>query len=153
MNRNRFWVGDTFAVVKAMHRTGDYQGVVEQWKRNIELWSGTLGQGTPEGNALRAWLPYWQARPFYTSAELVPIIPALVVALGNKEKPPPQKSPTRLAYELDYAGLPILKNQNGTDLFYPPHGGAAQRFYIVERIIFWRDKFLTQEEFENVLHG
>lgn len=148
---NDFWQSHTYAVIKAMRATGNRDGIVAQWKRNVELWASA--ENTPEGAALRAWLPLWQARPFYTAAELAPMFPALIVALGLTERLPPRKSTARLAFELHYGGLPLLQNQNGSEKFFPAHGGLAERFFIVERIKFWREKFLTQEEFENVLHG
>ncbi len=64
--------------------------------------------------------------------------PALAIAIGHTQYwPSVQKSPHRLANELDYAKLPHFEI-------------GERKYYIVERAHFW--KKATQEERENVLN-
>jgi hypothetical protein len=125
MNANPFWQSDTYAVIKAMKATGNRAGVIAQWKDFVEQWA-IIHSALPEAAAIRAWLPHWQVRPFYTASELAPIFPALLVALGFTAKMPPKKSPARLSYELQYGGLPFRTLDGYT-------------FFVVERVHFWRD--------------
>ena len=129
-----FWTGETYAIVKAMKATGNRPGVIQQWKDQIAEWSNSRPNDR-DAAAVNAWLPHWQVRPFYTSEELAPMWPALAIAIGHTNYwPSVMKSPRRLEFELDYAGLP----------WFEMHG---RKFYIVEQIHKWRDA--AQEEREN----
>ena len=145
---NDFWNSYVYAVIKAMKRTGNQQGVVADWIALVSAWAHTTDP--QDSAALRAWLPHWQVRPFYTAAELAPIFPAIAVALGIAKKLPLRHGVGRLENELIYGGLPVLQNANGTDKFLPALG-PPQRFFIVERIPYWRDKVMTQAEFDHAL--
>lgn len=131
---NDFWTGDTYAIVKAMRRAGNQPGLIEQWKSLVEMWANA--EGGADAAAVKAWLPNWQSRPFYTAEELAPMWPALAVAVGWSKYLPMQKSPQRLEFELDYAGLPFRIIR-------------GRRYYIVEQIHRWRD--MPQQEIENAL--
>lgn len=136
MKRRSFWQGETYAIVKAMKAFGNQPGVVQRWKGSVEKWAQRNAKA-PEAQTVLAWLPHWKVRPFYTTIELAPMWPALAIAIGfTKEWPKVQKSPARLAHELDYAGLPKF------DL----HG---KTYYIVERLHYW--KAATEKEREDAL--
>ena len=140
MSRNNLWEGETYAIVKAMRRTGNQEGVVARWKKSVERWA-LNAVNEPDAAAVRAWLPMWQVRPFYTVDELAPMWPALAIGLGIASRwPNVPKSTRRLEFELDYAGLPRLAY---------PH---LQRYFIVERLHYWCKAPLAEieKEFENV---
>lgn len=131
---NAYWEGDVYAVIKAMKATGNQPGVIAQWKRVVEQWA----QSRPDNGDARAalaWLPLWQPRPFYRAEELAPIFPALAVAIGVTDIIKSSRSARRLEFELDYGGLPRLLND--------------RRYFIVERLHYFRDRTLTEKEFEN----
>lgn len=131
-----FWEGETYAIVKAMRRTGNQPGIIARWKDAVADWA-ELHRMFPEAAAVNAWLPHWQPRPFYTAEELAPLWPALAIAVGHTIRwPAVLKSPRRLEFELDYAGLPHF-------------GIDGRKYYIVEQIRMW--EAATQQERENVL--
>ena len=150
MSRNKFWEGETYAIVKAMRGTGNQEGVIARWKKSVEQWA-LSAVNDPNAVAARAWLPLWQVRPFYTAEELAPIWPALAIVVGGfpgaYSRVP--RSAMRLAFELDYAGLPRLGN-------YPEFGEDLPReyrkYFIVERLHYWCRAPLAEieKEFENV---
>lgn len=147
---NPFWSGPTYGVIQAMKARGNRPGIIQQWVALAHQW--VLDHKGPEAAAIRAWLPMFQSRPFYTAAELVPMFPALVVALGLTDRPP-RYSVGRLATELDYGKLPCVKNADGSQWFRNPADSTkVERFYIVERIHVWKDLELTQEEFEHAYY-
>lgn len=120
-----FWKGETYAIVKAMKATGNRPGVIAEWKEKVAQWAQMHRRTDPNAAAVNAWLPLWKPRPFYTAIELAPMWPALAIAVGHTlHWPPVLKSPRRLEFELDYAGLPRL------DFGY-------RRFFVVERIHHW----------------
>lgn len=135
---NDFYQGPTYKIVQAMKATGNQPGVIEQWREMVEHWAGT--HPGPDAAAILAWLPMWQIRPFYSAAELAPMFPALAVALRITPTLGFQKSPARLANELDFAGLPYIF-ENGV------------RYYIVERIHHWRKSLITKTQFEEICRG
>ena len=135
-----FWQSETYRIVQAMKATGNQPGIVGLWKVTIELWANEAPLDADRA-AVLAWLPHWQVRPFYTAAELAPIFPPLAIMLGISTRLTPIKGANRLANELIFAGLPIL----GT---YYTHTTVPQRFFIVERCHYWRDRTLTQADFE-----
>ena len=94
-------------VVKKMKATGNQPGVVHHWKAIVQQWANR--EHTPDAASVRAMLPLWQERPFYTAAELAPILPALIMALGVPTfsgRIPSAMSPARLATALKVARLP-----------------------------------------------
>lgn len=118
---NDFWKGPVYGVVKAMKATGNQPGVIKQWVAMAEQWAHE--NPGPEADAILAWAPHFQPRPFYTAAELAPIFPALIVALGLAKRPPKYSAKT-LEHMLDYAGLPRLTDD--------------KNYFIVEQIHKWR---------------
>jgi hypothetical protein len=121
-----FWNSDTYKIVKAMKATGNRPGIVAQWKSTVERWA-ISAVNDPDAVAVRAWLPLWQVRPFYTAAELAPMWPALAIALGLQTRMMEAPSPRKLEFELHYAELPS----------FPFEG---QCYFIVERIHHWRQQ-------------
>lgn len=129
---NDFWKGETYAIVKAMRRAGNQPGLIAQWKENVAQWA-QMYRTEKDAQAVNAWLPYWQPRPFYDASELAPMWPALAIAIGHTIYwPPVLKTPRRLEFELDYAGLPRL--------------AAYPQLFVVERIHYWSNA--TPEEVE-----
>lgn len=122
---NSFWSSDTYKIVQAMKASGNRMGLIAEWKAAVEQWA--LGAvNIPGAIAVRVWLPLWQVRPFYTATELAPMWPALACAIGCRNYLAPQKSPSLLARELDFAGLPSREI-------------AGKKYYLVEQIHVWRD--------------
>src|SRR5690606_35772136 len=141
-----FWDGPTYGVIQAMKARGNTPVVISHWVALVHKWA--LDHKGPDADAMRTWLPHFQPRPFYPDAELVPIFPALVVALGLTERPP-SYSEGRLAHELDYGGLPVLKRDDGGIWFRNPLDRTkVARYYIVERLHYWRKRAITQEQLE-----
>lgn len=135
---NGFWKSETYAIVKAMKATGNRPGIITQWKERIAEWA-QMNRTDPGTAAVNAWLPHWQIRPLYTVEELAPMWPALAIAVSHTTRwPAVLKSPERLRFELDYAGLPWRV-------------ADGKRYYLVERIHFWKNASL--QEIENALRG
>lgn len=146
---NPFWESPTYKVIHAMKASGNQPGLIAIWKREVETWAN--GNKSPEAEAVKAWLPMWHPRPWYSASELAPIFPALAAAfdLGKMT----QRPPARLVYELDYGGLPMLKQPSGLLNFRHPVTGIYDRFYIVERLHHWRDTPVSQEDFDAAFNG
>jgi hypothetical protein len=107
-----------------MVRAGN-QGIIAQWKEALAVWA-QMNRTNPHAEAVNAWLPFWQPRPFYTADELAPLWPALGIVTGFTDKwPSVIKSARRLENELDFHGLPRLP-------------APWRDYFIVERIHFWR---------------
>lgn len=143
-----FWSSDIYRLTRIMAATGNRPGVIATWKKMVEMW--VLDHATnPEGKALLAWLPLWQVRPFYTSAELAPMFPALAKVFGVTSTPSAQRSPARLWNELDYAGMPYLNKrfEDAQTLFKNPITGTPERYWIVERQHYWLNRHVTEGEF------
>lgn len=142
-----FWESETYAIIKAMKRNGNRPGLIAEWKDAVERWA-MLPENVrnTDAAAVRAWLPAWQPRPFYTATELAPMWPALAVAVGATMKLPHLKSPMRLANELDFGGLPRVRltYPHNADKFY------SGDYFIVERIHHW-NRPLTMKEFIDAL--
>lgn len=122
----KFWESPTYKIVKKMKATGNQPGVVRLWKAMVEHWAKT--HTGPDAEAVKAWLPLWQERPFYLAEELAPIFPALAVTLGISKfdgRMPTPMSPARLASALKFAGLPFRVIGNRT-------------YFIVEQIHLWQ---------------
>lgn len=129
-----FYKSDTFLIVQKMKATGNQPGVVALWKNMVEHWAKR--NAGPDADAVLAWLPLWQSRPFYSAVELAPLWPALAVALGICEKFPAIKSAHRLENELSFSGLP---KRRMLDRYY----------FAIERVHYWRDA--SDEEWEKEL--
>lgn len=130
---NDFWQSDTYKIIEAMKATGNRPGIILLWSQKVYWWARD-NPTTPDAQAVLSWFPLWQVRPFYTAEELAPLFPVLAVALGIAQAPTPQRTPQRLAFELDYGGLPSRMFQ-------------GQRYFIVERIHHWSK--VSQKEFED----
>lgn len=133
--KNSFWYSPTYRIIKAMQATGNGPGVIRQWIG--ELAETAEKHPGPEADAVKAWLPHWQNRPFYTAAELAPIWPALAMALGFTDKMFAAKHPARLRRELEWGGLQKLEG-------WPD-------YFIVEHQHFWKKLRLTKEELRDAL--
>lgn len=142
-----FWNSPTAHIVRRMKETGNRPGIVRVWKDGMEEWAKSVPDNIHK-QAVRAWLPQWIVRPFYSSEELAPIIPALSLLFGYETRWGGQKSPNRLANELEFAGLPLLENASGGFVFMHPGSGRLTKFFVVEQLHHWRDHPLTQREFE-----
>ena len=132
-----FWYSPTYKIIKAMQATENGPGVIRQWVG--QLAETAEKHPGPEADAVKAWLPLWQNRPFYTAAELAPIWPALAMAMGFSDKMYAQKHPARLKRELEWGNLPRLKG-------WPD-------YFIVEHRSFWLKVELNAEELQEVLRN
>lgn len=131
-----FWKGETYAIVQAMKAAGNRAGVIAEWKERVAEWAESR-PADRDAAAAKAWLPLWQTRPFYTADELAPMWPALAIAIGHTTYwPTVLKSPRRLEFELDYAGLPHAEI-------------SGKKYYIVERVHYWSQA--TAGDIKNVL--
>ncbi len=138
--KNPFWEGETYAIVQAMKATGNRPGVIAEWKNAVAMWADKNRMDV-NAQAVLAWLPSWQVRPFYTAEELAPMWPALAIAIGHTSIwPAVPKSARRLEFELDYADLPRL------DRFY-------RQYFIVERIHYWRKDATPAEIDREISNG
>lgn len=120
---NAFWKSDTYRIVRKMRDSGNKPGVIALWKNMVAHWA----ERTPgaDAEAVKAFLPLWQARQLYSGRELAPIFPVLAVALGLRERPDKPKGAARLANELRMAGL-------------PHRSLAVETYFAVERCHFWQ---------------
>ncbi len=137
---NPFYLSDTYALVRLMKLAGNQQGLIARWIEGVGTWAAR--EHGPDAEAVRAWLPHWQVRPWYSAAELAPLWPALALSLGINERLMPVKSAERLKNELLFSDLPRLTNADGTLEF---HG---KEYFIVERLHYWKKRKLTTEEFD-----
>ena len=139
----------TAKIVAQMRAQGNQVGLVRILKMEIAQWA-TKNPRHRHADSVTAWLPYLKPRKFYTAAELVPLFPVLALTMGFEPILMPQKSSSRLSNELKFANLPVLKNANGTQTFAHPLWSkpVQMEFFICERIHFWRERELTQAEFE-----
>lgn len=131
---------ETRHIIAMMKATGNRPGVIAQWKAAVTDWAQKY-RTDPDAASVNAWLPLWQPRPFYTAEELAPMWPALAIATGFTNRwPQVMKSAMRLQNELDFCGLPRL-------------GHRHQKYFIVERIHYWRQasKEEIEREIENAL--
>jgi hypothetical protein len=124
-----------------MKRSGNRPGVIAEWKDAVERWADLPENlSNKDAAAVRAWLPAWQPRPFYTAAELAPMWPALAIAVGATMRLAHPKSAMRLTNELDFGGLPRVVVDHG-----------PSNYFIVERIHHW-NRPLTMKEFLDALN-
>jgi hypothetical protein len=136
----------TYEIVQIILRRGNEPGLISEWFDGMRAWA-EANRG-PDAAALKTWLGIVKARPFYTAAELAKFWPALKLTLGLSTRLDPEPSPNRLANELVFYGLPMLRNEFGFT-FFP--GEEKNPYFIVEHCHKWRDARMTQEEFENAL--
>lgn len=133
---NPFWQGETYAIAKMIKAAGNQPGIVQRWVERVAEWADLMMTPT-DAAAVRAWLPFWQNRPFYTPEELAPIWPALAIMAGKTTRfPAVLKSPMRLRFEMDYAGIESFER-------------FGKRFYIVERPHYWRG-LIERAEWEEI---
>lgn len=133
--KNPLYTNATYRLVQDMKATGNRPGIIAQWKEQIHLWAHSDWCVGPDTEALQAFLPLWQARPFYTAKELAPIFPALALWKGFAERLTAVKSPKRLANELRFYGLPAFQVCLGE--YKGPE--SLTTYFCVERIHYWRD--------------
>lgn len=119
------WNTPTYQVVNKMLRNGNRPGIVVLWKNMVAAWADKATG--PDAAAVKAFLPLWEIRPFYTAAELAPIFPLLEAALGAVDRPGKPKAPARLANELRFAGLPSF-HKNGIEFFVVEQTHMAKEF-------------------------
>ncbi len=151
-----FWESETYTIIKAMKRSGNRPGLITEWKDAVERWADLPENlGNKDAAAVRAWLPAWQPRPFYTAAELAPMWPALAIAVGATMRLAHPKSAMRLEHELDFGGLPRVELElsfpsNGTDPV--SHDLPYHRdYFIFQRIHHW-NRPLSMKEFLDALN-
>lgn len=117
MKTAKFWNGPIYQVVRKMKASGNQPGIVHHWKAMVQAWADR--EESADAAAVRAMLPLWQERPFYTAAELAPIMPGLAAALCVATPTGafmPVMSPARLSNHLRMAGLP--HHQIGNKLYF-----------------------------------
>lgn len=154
-----FWESETYAIIKAMKRSGNRPGVIAEWKDAVERWAGLPENlSNKDAAAVRAWLPAWQPRPFYTATELAPMWPALAIAVGATMRLTHPKSAMRLEHELDFGGLPRVEIGAGPVIRVKepsekiediPHISTYPcDYFIVERIHHWNRPLSVKEFFD-----
>ncbi len=139
------WRSPTYFIVKLMKATGNRPGFIAQWKDHMTEWAAV--NAGPDAQALKAWLPHFQVRPFYTATELAPILPALALVMRASAKLTEQKSAERVRHELEFVGLPYLRHGQH-DLYINPQTHRLEKYFIVERIHYWSARDVSQGEFE-----
>lgn len=141
----------TYLIVKAMLDRGNRPGLLREWFAGMLEWAEkNPGQ---DAAALRLWLSATKPRPFYTAAELAKMWPAFKLHLGMIQRLHEPPSANRLANELNFHGLPRLRNNRGThDFFVPGRAAHIEHYFIVERCHYWRSTGMDQKDFENALN-
>lgn len=147
MTKPQFWYSPTYRIIKAMQATGNQPGMIVQWLRQVAIYAEKYPG--PDAEAVKAWLPMWHFRPFYTAAELAPLFPALALAAGYSDKLYAPKHPARLKHELEYGKLPKLRDYEGCTAFL--RDGKQDEYFIVERLHYWTKRPVSQEEFERLV--
>lgn len=132
----KFWDGHIYLVVEKLKATGNQPGIIHHWKSIVQEWANK--EETADAASVRHMLPLWQERPFYTAAELAPIMPALAMVLGanniSRGHMPRVMSPARLKSALKHARL-------------PHHEVEKTTYFIVEYTHRIRDMIPLIEEF------
>lgn len=149
--RRQQQANDTYAICQAILRRGNEPGLIAEWFDGMKAWAEA--NNGPDASALRTWLGIVKPRSFYTALELSMLWPALKVTLGLRTRMEEPPAPNRLSNELQFHGLPLLKNDNGTMYFF--HGGnrSPDKFFIVEHVHKWKPIALTQKEFDDIWFG
>lgn len=120
-----FWKSDTYKIVEKMKATGNQPGLITLWKNMVAHWAERANDR--DAAAIKAFLPLWEIREYYTASELAPIFPALAVALGIRVRLLPAKAAARLANELKWARLPYFE-KDGVEYFVVEQVGRAKEF-------------------------
>ena len=121
--------------------------LVTQWKREVQKWAENHDK-TLDAQAVKSMMTLWQERPFYSAAELSPILPAMALTLGITKTLQPATGAATLSTLLDFVKQPTLVGLDGSPFFIHPGSGQKAKFYIVERQCFWC-KPISQKDFEN----
>jgi hypothetical protein len=152
--------GATYQIVRVMIERGSKPGLIRELLETSLKWAEA--HNGQDAAALRLWLEYVNfKRPFYAASELSFFWPALKLALGLEKRMTEAPSPNRLANELKFYGLPIVRR---SDQIAPSFDGVGSgdwfeknstptEYFICENITYWRDRRLTQAELEEILHG
>ena len=141
----------TYQIVRLMIDRGSKPGLIQELLETSLKWAETnSGQ---DAAALRTWLQYVNfKRPFYAASELAFFWPGLKLALGLEKRMTEMPSPNRLANELRFNGLPIVRRSDQIGDWFEKNSTPTE-YFICENIPFWRDRRLTQEELEEILYG
>lgn len=123
---------ESYHIIQAMKATGNRPSIIAKWKEGVAAWA-QMHPADRNAAAVLAWLPLWQARPFYTANELAPMWPALAIATGYTNRWTAPKSPLWLERELDFHRLPRLPE-------------PYRDYFVCERLHFWRSASLTEIE-------
>jgi hypothetical protein len=130
---------ETRHIIAMMKATGNRPGIIAQWKEIVADWAQKY-RTDPDAAAVNAWLPLWQPgrstppknwRPCGRRSPSQPASRQLAGLVGIK-------SARRLEHELDFCGLPRL-------------GHGYEKYFIVERIHYWRQA--TKEEIEREIEN
>lgn len=143
---------EVWAIGNAIQRRENDAGLMREWFAGMLAWADA--NPGPDAAALRLWLSLAKPKPFYSAFSLATLWPALKIALGMTDKMTPAPHPQLLENALiAYTKLPMLKNLDGTCLFFHGANPNGDRFFIVERLPYWRDKVLSQEQFDDLWFG
>lgn len=135
-------------IVNVILRRGNGPGLIAEWFDGMRAWADANdGQ---DASALRTWLGVVCNRPFYNADELAPLWPALKLTLGLAKRMEAAPGANRLANELKFHRLPVLRNADGTPFFFSGGNSSRREFFIVEHVHKWRDAVLTQQEFDDI---
>lgn len=143
---------EVYAIGNVIQRRQNDDGLMREWFAGMLAWAEA--NPGPDAAALRLWLSVAGPKPFYPAFILAGLWPALKIALGMTDKMSAEPRANLLESALiTYTKLPTLQNADGTSMFF--HGGNSwrARFFIVERLPYWRDKVLSQEQFDDLWFG
>lgn len=136
---------DTYRIVQLILRRGNGPGLIAEWFDGMRQWAEA--NSGPDASALRVWLDIAKARPFYRSSELSRFWSPLRLTLGMTLRLEPPPSPNRLANELEFYGLPVIRRSDGVALKVD-----GEKFFIVEESHRWRDCRFNEAEFREFLY-
>ena len=143
-----FWKSPVYRMIKLMSGTGNGVGLIEHWYDQVKVWAES-NPDHKEAKILQSSLAFQRNVDFHTVLELRELLPALSLAFAGEGVV--KMSAMRLAFNLDFGGLPKLKNLNGSYIFYDLWGDE-QEYYITANVHKWRYKRLTQKEFERAYY-
>jgi hypothetical protein len=135
-----------YEICNLILRRGNKPGIITEWFAGMKAWA-EVNPGK-DAEALRLWLDVVKPRPFYTAAELCGLWPALTLSLGLAKTMLAKPTPNRLHNVLQFHGLPILKNVDGSN-YFKGYGS----YFIVERPHYWKDRPLHWSDLVAVLNG
>ncbi|WP_395652571.1 hypothetical protein [Brevundimonas sp.] len=90
----------------------------------------------------------FQARPWYSAAELARLWPLVCIGLACKQQGR-SPSPAKVAERLTHFGLPRLKQWDGSTGF--KHHGKVQDFYVVQDVWKIANQRFTQTDFDRIV--